>query len=322
MTTSRGPSDIGLLLFREFSMMALASATEPLRAANRLSGRELYRWHLLSRDGAPVHSSSDLALQTASFDSRPPRLDSLFVVASLQVDALHDAAAHRYLQRLALRGTLLGAVSLGTFVLARAGLLSGYQCTLHWESLRQFAEEFPDIGVRRELYVRDRDRLTCAGGTAAMDMMLDQIAADHGGKLAADVADQFLHARIRAPQEQQRMAIHWRYGVNDARVAKAIALMEQNLEYLLSVQDIARRCNLSVRQLERLWLQLFGGTPQRFYMDMRLGEARRLLKESTQSIATIAMHCGFASASHLSSAYRKGFGHSPGEERRKSDRSA
>ncbi|MEO6625868.1 MAG: GlxA family transcriptional regulator [Burkholderiaceae bacterium] len=320
MSAPAAPIQIGLLLFNGFSMMAMASATEPLRAANRLRGQEFYRWHLLSPEGAPIRSSSGLALQTSSFLDHPPRLDRVFVVASLQIEELRDVTAHRYLQQLALHGTLLGAVSLGTFVLARAGLLNGYQCTLHWESLRQFAEEFPEIAVSRELYVRDRDRLTCAGGTAAMDLMLDQIASDHGGHLAADVAEQFLHSRIRAPQEQQRMAIHWRYGVNDARVAKAIALMEQNLEYLMSVQDIARQCNLSVRQLERLWRQLFDGSPQRFYMEVRLAEARRLLKESTQSIASIAMRCGFASASHLSSAYRNIHGHSPGEERRKSDR--
>ncbi len=302
-------------------MMAMASATEPLRAANRLSGRDLYHWHLLSRDGSAVSSSSGLSLQTGCVE-KPRPLDRLFVVASLRTEKLRDAKIHHYLQRLAVRGIPLGALSTGTFVLARAGLLAGYRCTLHWESLRQFAEEFPAIPVSRELYVRDRDRLTCAGGTAAMDLMLDQIAADHGGQLAADVAEQFLHSRIRGPQEQQRMAIQWRYGVNDSRVAKAILMMEQNLENPVSVEHIAERCNLSARQLERLWLQLFDCTPQRFYMGIRLGEAQRLLKESTESISSVSLRCGFASASHLSSAYRKKFGHTPGDGRRKSDRAA
>lgn len=312
------PKQIGLLVFPEFSMMALASASEPLRAANRLSGQRLYQWHLISTDGAAVSSSSGLELQTVSIDDAPA-LDRLFVVASLRIETLRDARVNRFLQRLAIAGTPLGALSTGTFVLARAGLLVGHRCTLHWESLRQFAEEFPTIQVCRELYVRDRNRWTCAGGTAAIDLMLDQISTDYGGQLAADIAEQFLHSRIRGPQEHQRMAIQWRYGVHDARIASAIACMEQNLEDLVAIDDIARRCNVSLRQLERLWRQHFGMTPQRFYLSVRLNEARRLLKESTEPIASIALRCGFVSPSHLGSAYRKAHGHSPGEERRKSD---
>jgi transcriptional regulator GlxA family with amidase domain len=313
-----GPKRIGLLVFPEFSMMALASASEPLRAANRLRGQPLYEWHLLSADGASTRSSSGLELQTVSIDDAP-EIDRLFVIASMQIEKLHDVRVNRFLRRLALSGTPLGALSTGTFVLARAGLLAGYRCTLHWELLRQFSEEFPTIEVCRELYVRDRNRWTCAGGTAAIDLMLDQISSDYSGQLAADIAEQFLHSRIRGPQEHQRMAIQWRYGVNDARITAAIACMEQNLEHLVAIEDIAAQCNLSQRQLERLWHQHFSMTPQRFYLAVRLNEARRLLKESTESIASIALRCGFVSASHLGSAYRKAFGYTPGEQRRSSD---
>ncbi|MER9606395.1 helix-turn-helix domain-containing protein [Mesorhizobium sp. M0243] len=150
--------------------------------------------------------------------------------------------------------------------------------------------------------------------------MLDQISSDYTGQLAADIAEQFLHTRIRRPQEHQRIAIQWRYGVNDARLlTAAIACMEQNLEDLVPIEYIAQRCNLSQRQLERLWHQHFSMTPQHFYLAVRLHEAQRLLKESTESIASIALHCGFVSASHLGSAYGKAFGHTPGEERRTSD---
>lgn len=312
------PQQIGLLLYPEFSMMAVASAIEPLRAANRLAGRSLYQWHLMSRDGGSICSSSGLPLQTISIEEAPLP-DRLFVVASLKVENVGDSRVSAYLQRLSVRGIPLGALSNGAFVLAEAGLLGGYRCTLHWESQRQFTEKFPLITVCRELFVRDRDRLTCAGGIAGMDLMLDLVAADYGGQLAADVAEQFLHNRIRGPQEQQRMSIQWRYGVNDSRIVKAIVLMGQNLEQILSVEEIAKRCNISARQLERLWLQHFTVTPQRFYLNLRLAEAKRLLKESTESIASIALRCGFVSASHLSSSYRKTTGMTPGEERRKSD---
>jgi len=325
------PIRIGLLVFPDCSLMALASAIEPLRAANRIAGRQIYAWQLLSAQATGVATSCGVALQTASIDANvntgdyanddhTPLPGRLFVVASLNTDTLHDARVTRYLQRLAARGVTLGALSTGTFVLARAGVLAGYQCTLHWEALRQFAEEFPMISVCSELYVRDRNRWTCAGGTAAIDLMLEQISSDCGGALAADVAEQFMHGRIRGAHEHQRMAIQWRYGVNDARMTAAIACMEENLEHLVAIDDIARRCHLSLRQLERLWRHHFGMTPQRFYLTVRLDEARRLLKESTASIAQIALACGFVSASHLGAAYRKAYGHTPGQARQRFDR--
>ena len=306
---------IGLLVFPDFSMLALACASDPLRAANRLSSQRLYEWHVLSPSGDQISSSSGFSVQTTALEQAPP-LDRLFVVASLNIENVREPHVLSFLRQQAIQGTTLGALSNGAFVLARAGLLAGYKCTVHWESLRQFAEEFPTLQACRELYVKDRNRWTCAGGTAAMDMMLAQIASDNGAPLAANVAEQFLHSRIRGPEEQQRMAVQWRYGIHDARLVAAIAYMEQNLEHLVSIEFIAEHCNVSIRQLERLWLQHFDQTPQRFYLNIRLHEARRLLKESTESIASIALRCGFVSASHFGSAYRKMTGYSPSEERR------
>ncbi|NTB97243.1 GlxA family transcriptional regulator [Agrobacterium tumefaciens] len=298
--------------------MALASASEPLRAANRLSGRQLYDWYLLSEQGGVIVSSSGFETRTISI-AEAPRLDRIFVVASLDIETKKPKPILNFLKKLAMTGMPIGALSTGTFILARAGLLAGKRCTLHWESLPQFAEEFPDIEVTRELYVRDGNRWTCAGGTAAIDLMLAQISGDHGTRLAADAAEQFLHTRIRGAEEHQRMAIQWRYDIHDARIANAITIMEQNLEYIVPIDEVAKRCNLSGRQMERLWHKYFKITPQRFYLDIRLGEARRLIRESSESIASIALKCGFVSASHLGSAYRGKFEQSPSEERRKSD---
>ncbi|WP_245337449.1 AraC family transcriptional regulator [Shinella sp. HZN7] len=190
------PISVGLLLLPQFSMMALASASEPLRAANRLSGRKLYDWCLLSQEGGEISSSSGFETRTVSIDDAP-HLDRLFVVASLDIESKRPKPILQFLRRQAVSGKPVGALSTGTFLLARAGLLAGKRCTLHWESLPQFAEEFPEIEVTRELYVRDDNRWTCAGGTAAIDLMLAQISGDYGAKLAADTAEQFLHTRIR-----------------------------------------------------------------------------------------------------------------------------
>ncbi len=309
---------IGLLIFPQFSMMALAGASEPMRAANRLAGKALYEWSLLTESGGTISSSSGIEIQTVSVD-QAPELDRVFVLASLDIEHQKPPKKLRFLQRAAASGMTIGALSTGTFILARAGLLEGKRCTLHWESVGQFTEEFPSIEVSKELFVNHGNRWTCAGGTAVIDLMLAQIALDFGSKFAASIAEQFLHARIRAPEEHQRMSVQWRYGVHDRRLTVAIAFMENNLEKIVSIEEIADRCNLSHRQLERLWHQHFGMTPKRFYLELRLNEARRLLRESTQPIASIAYSCGFVSASHLGAAYRQVWGCTPGEERRKFD---
>ncbi|WP_368862161.1 GlxA family transcriptional regulator [Pseudomonas sp. Xaverov 259] len=309
---------IGLLILPQFSMMALAGASEPLRVANRLSGKTLYEWTLLTESGGPVCSSSGIEIHTVAID-QAPAVDRVFVLASLDIERQNPPKMLRFLQRAAARGVTVGALSTGTFILARAGLLDGKRCTLHWETIGQFCEEFPTLEVTKELYVNHDNRWTCAGGTAAIDLMLAQIAQDHGNQLAANIAEQFLHSRIRAPQEHQRMSVQWRFGIHDRRLTAAIAAMEDNLENLIGIEEIADRCNLSHRQLERLWHQHFGITPKKFYLELRLNQARRLLRESTQAIACIAHSCGFVSASHLGAAYRRVWGCTPGEERRKFD---
>lgn len=309
------PINIGFLLFPGFSMMALSSAFEPLRAANRLSGQLLYRWYLLSSDGQRVESSSGLAIDTESIDEQLD-IDRLFLIASMDVEPINDRRIFAFLQRFASRAKVLGAISNGSFILARAGLLEGYQCTVHWESIGAFAEEFPKIQVRREIFVTDRKRWTCAGGIAAIDLMLNQITTDCSAQLAAEVVDQFLVGRIRGPEEHQRLEIQQRFGIHDKRLAMAIACMEQNFEDPLDVHEIARRCNFSLRQMERLWRQHFDLSPQKFYITLRLKEAQRLLRESTDSISAIALKCGFVSTSHMGSAYRTLFGYSPSVERK------
>lgn len=306
---------IGFFLVPNFSMMALSSATEPLRAANRMSGRTLYSWHLISADGEAVSSSSGFALQPEAAMTSSPDVDQLFVVASIGVADYRSVPVFEFLRRFAATGRPLGAISLGTMILARAGLLDKRTCTIHWEAQKPLADEFPTLAITRDLYCIDGDRLTCGGGTAAIDMMLDLIARRHGQQLAADVADQFLHTRIRTSQESQRMAIQWRYSVEDRRIVNAIALMEQNLERPLPVQTIASLVGISPRQFERVWLRHFKVGPSQFYVELRLKAAQKLLHESTFSLFDIAMQCGFASASHLGRCYRKTFGCTPGQER-------
>ncbi|SEA90539.1 GlxA family transcriptional regulator [Paraburkholderia sartisoli] len=310
---------MGFFLVPHFSMMALSSVTEPLRAANRVSGKPLYSWHLISVDGEPVSSSSGFALLPEFAITSSPEFSHLFVVASIGVSDYRNAQVFDFLRRYAATGLTLGGISLGTMILARAGLLDRRRCTIHWEALRELAEEFPSLDVSRDIYCIDGDRMTCSGGTAAIDMMLELIARQHGHQMAGEVADQFIHTRMRTAQESQKMAIQWRYGVEDRRIVNAITLMEQNIERPIPMKTIASLAGISPRTFERMWLKHFSVRPSQFYLELRLKAAQKLIRESTWSLLDIAMHCGFASPSHLGRCYKQCFGKTPGQERAISD---
>ncbi len=306
----------GFLLLPQFSMLAFSSAVEPLRAANRLSGRRLYDWRILTVDGEPIRSSSRMHLLAEGSLEDCGRPDLLIVVASLDVHRLRDPGVIAALRRLARGGCRLGALSTGSYLLAWAGLLQGFRCTVHWENLDAFREDFPDLDVTGELYEIDGPRLTCAGGTASMDMMLTLIGEKHGRDLASRVAEQFIHERIRETHDHQRMSLQGRLGISHPKLLQVIGLMEDHLEEPLARAELADRAGLSTRQLERLFRRYLGRTPTRYYLELRLHRARALLTQTSMSVLNVALACGFVSASHFSKCYREFFHKMPREERR------
>lgn len=310
------PRRLGLLLVPGFPMMAFSSATEPLRAANLIADRTLYDWRLLSADGEAVQASSGIQVVPDAPLRRAPALDMVLVCSGLDPQGFEHQGAFAWLRERALAGTPLGALSTGTFTLARAGLLDGHRCTTHWEHLPALAESYPALEVSSGLFEIDRGRLTSAGGTAAMDLMLHLIGSDHGGDLAAAVSDNFLHGRIRAPADRQPMSEQIRLRARAPKLAGAIDLMQMNVEQPLSTGRLAERIGLSRRQLERLFQLHQGCTPSEYYMRIRLEHARVLLLETGLSLLNVALAAGFVSQSHFGACYRRHFGRTPGEERR------
>ena len=309
----------GFLLLPQFSMLAFSAAVEPLRAATRLSGQHLYDWKILTTDGRPIHSSSRMQLLPDASLAAGGRLDFLIVVAGLEIQRLRDPAVTAALRRRARSGCRLGALSTGSYLLAWAGLLQGYRCTVHWENLDAFREDFPDLDVTGELFEVDGPRLTCSGGTASMDMILSLIGEDHGRDLAAQVAEQFIHERIRDTHDHQRMSLQGRLGISHPKLLQVIAMMEDHLEDPMARAELARRAGLSTRQLERLFRRYLGRTPTRYYLELRLHRARALLTQTSMSILNVALACGFVSASHFSKCYREFFHKMPREERRQAE---
>ena len=211
-----------------------------------------------------------------------------------------DARLAIWLRQIERRGTNIGALCTGSHVLARLGLLDGYRCTIHWENLPGFVEDFPDIDISEDIFVIDRNRYTCAGGMAASDMMLSFISRDHGYELAAAVSEGLVCERIRGEDDHQRMALRLRLAVSQPRLLSSINLMSEHIETPLSQAELAREVGLSTRQIERLFLKYLNCTPSRYYLDMRLNRARALLQQTCMSVTNVALATGFVSASHFS----------------------
>jgi AraC family transcriptional regulator, glycine betaine-responsive activator len=309
------------LLIPNFSMMAFTSAIEPLRIANRLSGKQLYRWRLISRDGGPVPASNGIAIQVeAATGACEPAavggsLPVVVLCGGLGSEHFQDKEVFGWLRRWDRRGAQVGALCTAAHPLARAGLLDDYRCTIHWENLPGFVEAFPEIQVTSDLYEIDRNRFTCSGGTAALDLMLNRIALTHGDELATKVSEQCIVDRIRGPHDRQRMPLRVRLGVHHPKLIRAVEIMEANIEDPLSQEMLARHIGLSRRQLERLFRRHLSRTPAQYYLETRLERARHLLHQTDMPIMSVACATGFVSASHFTTCYRQMFGKTPRAER-------
>jgi transcriptional regulator GlxA family with amidase domain len=308
------PAKVGFLLIDDFALMSFASAIEPLRAANNLSGRRLYEWFHVSVDGKAINASSGLSIKPdCAIDAAQP-FDIVLVCAGGNPTRFSDRAAMTWLRGLARRGVAIGGISGGPFVLARAKVLDGYRCTIHWEHVPAFVEAFPQLQLTRNLFEIDRDRMTCGGGVAGLDMMHALIRRDHGQELALRISDWFLQANIRLGDASQRTPR--RDGaLGHPKLQGAIDLMERRLREPASRAEIARAAGLSVRQLERLFADNLKTSIERRYLAIRLQRARILLRQTALSVTQIGAQCGFVSASHFSRAYRQRFARTPSADR-------
>ncbi|PPB81516.1 AraC family transcriptional regulator with amidase-like domain [Albidovulum inexpectatum] len=303
------------LLLDQFTMLSFACAIEPLRLANRVLGRQAYVWKLAGEGGEEVKCSNGAAFRLDMGLDELERDDTVLVCGGVDVQRATTKAVLNWLRREARRGVTIGGLCTAGYTLAKAGLLDGKRATIHWENQDSFAEEFPDVILSKSVFVIDGNRMTTAGGTASIDMMLKIIARDHGEDVANTVADQLIYSSIRTDQDTQRLSIPTRIGVRHPKLAQVIKMMEQNIEDPISPADLAERVGMSTRQLERLFRRYLNRSPKRYYMELRLQKARNLLMQTDMSVINVALACGFASPSHFSKCYRAHYQTTPYRER-------
>lgn len=307
---------VGFLTLNNFSMIAFSNAIEILRMANYLVGEDIYQWSVITPDGLPVQASNGLSFLKTTTLENAGIPDVLLVCGGIDVQDAVDPSVIRLLTQVSKQDIWLGSVCTGSYALAKAGLLDGYRCTIHWENMASLCEEFPYINFMEELFVIDRNRCTCAGGTAPLDLMLAFVSARFGKNLVAEISDQFMVVRARDSKDQQHIPVAARVGYSHKALVEVSALMEANIEEPLTLDELARLAGLSQRHLQRMFRHTLSMTPMHYYLNLRLRRARALLLQTEMSIMSITVACGFQSSCHFSKSYRTLFGYSPSVERR------
>ncbi|MDO5758675.1 MAG: GlxA family transcriptional regulator [Rhodobacterales bacterium] len=313
--TPDAPRRFVFVLLDNFTLISFAAAIECLRIANRMAGTQLYDWTVIGDSGDVTVCSAGARFQLDGPLGELSRDDTVLVCGGIQI---HQAATKRmlnWLRREARRGLKIGGLCTAAYVLARAGLLDGKRATIHWENHDSFAEEFPEVDLTKSIFTIDGNRMTTAGGTSSIDLMLGLIAQDNDEKLANAVADQLIYSSIRTAQDTQRLSVPTRIGVRHPRLSHVIQMMESNIEEPISPAILASDSGMSTRQLERLFRRYLNRSPKRYYMELRLQKARNLLMQTDMTVINVALACGFSSPSHFSKCYRAHYNTTPYRER-------
>lgn len=309
------PLKLTFLIFTGSSIMCLASAIDPLRAANRIAGTKLFDWSIVSADGgAPVTTAGLPVAVEGRFDPAA-NADVVVVIGGFGARFQGSSTLVAALRRAAGAARAIGGVEAGTWLLGRAGVLEGRAATTHWEDLEDFAVAFPECDVRPDRYVIDGPIFTAGGASPVFDLMLHLIRTRLGMAVALDVASVFIYDQARAATDAQPLVSLGRLDGYDPRLAQAIRLMEAHVERPLTVAAIARRTGVTARTLEKAFATAIGETPGAYYLRLRLNAARRLVLDTSEPMTDIAARTGFSSAAAFSRAFSTAFGKAPSRMR-------
>lgn len=312
----RSPLKVTMLVFSGCSIMCVASAVDPLRAANRVSGETLFDWKLVSVDGEPPVTTSGLPVAVSGRFDPAEKTDMLCIIGGFGTKAQGTPSLLAGLRRVARSARALGGIEAGTWLVGRAGLLEGRTATTHWEDMEDFAAAFPGADVRPDRYVIDGPVFTTGGASPTFDLMLHLIRSRLGIAVALDVASVFIYDEARAATDAQPLVSLGRLDGYDPRLAQAIRLMEAHVGQPLTTAAIARRAGVTARTLEMIFRRSIGETPGAYYLRLRLNAARRLVLDTRVTMAEIALRTGFSSAAAFSRAFSKAFGQPPARLRR------
>lgn len=312
--------NVGFILARRFTLCALGNFVDVLRLAADEGDRSrpiLCSWRVLSPTMEPIASSSGIVVQPEERLGDPARFDYLVVVGGLvdEVENLHPDTV-RFLVRAASAGVPLVGVCTGTFALHRAGLMQGYRACVSWFHHEDFLERFDGLEpVSDQIFVVDRDRLTCSGGVSAAHLAAFIVERRLGrARAAKSLRIMIIDEAMAAEEPQPGMPLALATG--DPLVQKALLAMQQSIDAPLSIARVAARLGVGRRSLERRFRDALGMTPLEADRLIRIEHAKRLLVTTGRTATRIAADTGFTDLPHLIRVFRAAEGMTPDAFRR------
>ena len=306
---------IGFFIPQKASLLGLDCAADTLRLANRTLVEPAYQWLTISQTAQPVRATNGLVLMPDTTITDQVNLDMLFVCGCLKAADFADTKVLSWLRTMAQGVEVIGGITTGAFILARAGLLDGYTCTTHWEEADMFHEMYPQITISDSIFVIDRNRMTSAGGLVTIDLFLQIIARDCNAETTLAMASAYQLDRLRGEEDRQSWSVMRGRRKPPRRILLATKIMEQNIENPATIDEIADASGTSVRQLHRAFVSHLLQSPSEYYRHMRLHKARQLIRATNLSLTEVSLATGYSSQSAFSRSYANTFGHTPSDER-------
>lgn len=302
------------LLQDGFTLSSLSALIDPLKTANEILGEDVFSWTIVSETGQPALSSTHLSITPDSTLEEMAEPDILIVLSDPTSRFENAKSTPARLRRLDRSGVILGGVGGGVFSLARAGVMAGHKCSVHWGYQAAFKAEFPHLDCSNKIMIQDRRRITASGSTAVFELVLNILNKAIGHELMTEVACWFQHPSVRSDEiDQMHPTIDQKYCEDSLPplVGRAIRLFRENVEEPIQISSIADELGVSCRQLERLFTETAGCSPRSYYYLVRLRVAKQLVTHSNNSISQIASLTGFRRRADLVSRYKQAFGDPP-----------
>jgi transcriptional regulator GlxA family with amidase domain len=298
---------VGFVLAPNFTLTALSNFVDMLRLAADEGDRSrpiACAWHIMDASKSPIRSSSGLTVEPTSDLLAPDELDYVVVVGGLLTAAPISGTIAAYLKRAAAAKVPLIGLCTGSFILCRLGLMKDRKVCVSWYHHHDFTNAFPRLQpVSDRLYVIDRDRITCSGGTGVADLAA-KLVETHLGRPVAQKALHILLIDHARPDTSAQPAPPMPTAVRDERVARALLWMEQHLAAPIKISRVASELGMSERSLERLFRSRLNETPQQTYLRIRLRHAKWMLENTSMSPSSIAAELGFVDSSHMSRRFK------------------
>lgn len=312
MTVS-APTRVSFLLVPGFMLSAYALFTDALRLANWRSGKALFSWETCSPDNAAAVANDGTRIEPTATLGSPSAPDAAFVAAGFSPELGCTPSVFQWLRRLDRAGAILGGWDTGAIVLAEAGVMANRRMSVHWQAAPALENRYANIEVGQSNIAADDRRFTAPGGISTFDLALLFISRRCGAMVARQV-ERSANRHVQSVFSTQDDEI----AILPRRVRVAAALMQENLEVPISIPDVAKHSGISQRGLNRAFKESTGLAPAQYYLHLRLGLARDLLRQSDRSILDVALASGFTSTSQFSQACKRRFGVSPREMRMQS----